>query len=93
MESSDPSRSPTSRTIDGSDPIRESISSKTRKRKEESYKFHDYIRQHIDDSLGVTHLEKSRRHRKLVKKQLTFSPGLESTNNKISKPKKTKESR
>ena len=85
MNSSDRSSSPISGSAAGSAPIRESTSRRRRKRKEKSYKLHDYIRKHIDDELGVTHLETPSKRRKLVKKQLTFSTGPESTNNKKSK--------
>ena len=83
MESSDPLRSPTPGTVDRLDPIRESISRKRIKRKENSYKLHDYIRKQIDDSLGVTRLETPSEPNKLVKKQLTFSTGVESANNEM----------
>ena len=56
METSDPSRSPSPETVDGSDPTRESISSKRIKRKKKSYKLHDCIRKHIDDLLILKHL-------------------------------------
>ena len=91
MNSSDPSRSPIPGSFAGSTPIRDSISSKRRKRKEKSYKLHDYIRKHIDDELGVTHLETPSKRRKLVQKQLTFSTGLETTNNEKSKKKRKRQ--
>ena len=77
VESSNPSWSTVPGSVDCSGPISESIPIKRRKRKNKSYKSHDCIRKHIDDSLGVTHLETPSKGRKLVKKQLTFSTGSE----------------
>ena len=85
VKSSDPSRSPIPGSVSGSVPIRESTSSRRRKRKDKSYKLHDHTIKHIDSALGVTHLETPSKRRKLVKKQLTFSTGPESTNNLKSK--------
>ena len=90
VELSDYSRSPEPGSVDGTVYNSESVFSKRRKRKNKSYRLHDYIRKDIDDSLGVTHLETPSKRRKLVEKQLTFSTGLESTNNEISKISKTK---
>ena len=87
VESSNPSWSQTSGSVVVSKTISESISSERRKRKNKSYRLYDYVRKHVDDSLGVTHLESSSERRKLVKKQLTFSTRLESTNNEKSKIK------
>ena len=68
VESTDPSRSPVPGSVGGTVLNSESVSSKRRKRKNKSYKSHDYIRKHIADSLGVTRLETSSKRRKLVKK-------------------------
>ena len=45
--------------------------------KKKCYKSHDCIRKHIDDSLGITHLEAPSKRRMFVKKQLTFSTEIE----------------
>ena len=84
MESSNPSWSSTPGPVDGSDSICETIASKGRK-KEKSYKLHDYIKKRVDDSLSVTHLETPSKHWKLIKIQIRIGPGLESTNNEMSK--------
>ena len=91
VEFSDPSRRSVPGSVDGTISNSESVSSQRRKRKNRNYKLHDDIRKRFDYSLGITHLETPSKRRKLVKKHLTFSTGLDSTNNE--KSKKRKESR
>ena len=57
VNSSDPSRSPIPGSAAGSAPIRESISSKRRKRKERKYTINENIRKYLEDTIGGTHLE------------------------------------
>ena len=92
VESSDPSRSPIPGADAGSGQNSESTSKKRRKIKNKNSRLEDAIKDHIDGLLTQQDIETPSKRRKLVRKQLTFSTGLESTYDQMTKnQEKTKE--
>ena len=61
------------------------------KRKEKRYTLNENIRNHLEDTIGGTHLETPSKRTKLVQKQLTFSTGHETTNIEKSKKKRNRQ--
>ena len=61
---------------------------KRRKRKKKNRRLEDIIRNHIDGLLTQQDLETPSKRKKLVKKQLTFSIGLESSNHQLQRKRK-----
>ena len=61
-----------------------------KKRKVKSRRLEDAIQKHLDEILDQQHLETPNKRKKLVKKQLIFSTGLESSDDQKSKNQRSR---